>query len=258
MSMIRSAMQVVLLLWWGLAAGQSTSQSGTKLAAQTGTLGAPNPCGASLETNDGYGPYDYRVNKNKLPIVENAHFTPGVEQFYEKKTGFFGADIGYTLFRFPNHHRALEAMMRLSKREQTDKPRGATYSLECYFERALRFRGDDVIARMLFAEFLVQRARNDDALKQLQFIRNVAGDNAMTHYNLGMIYIDAKRNDIALAEAHKAMSLGLQWPGLRDRLIKVGAWAEPVADMPAAAAPLVTPAGNNASPGSAASAASAP
>ena len=247
---IRSTVQVVLLLWWGLAAGQSTSPAGAKLAAQ------PNPCGASLETNDGFGPYDYRVNKNKLPIVENAHFTPGVEQFFERKTGYFGADIGYTLFRFPNHHRALEAMMRLSKREQTDKPRGATYTLECYFERALRFQGDDVIARMLYAEFLVQRARNDDALKQLQFIRNVAGENAMTHYNLGMIYVDAKRHDIALVEAHKAMALGLQWPGLRERLQKVGAWVEPAPDKPPAA-PEVGPAGNP-TPGSAAPAASAP
>ena len=257
MSKIRSAVQVVLLLWWGLAAGQSTSPAGAKLAAQASPSALPNPCGASLETNDGFGPYDYRVNKNKLPIVENAHFTPGVEQFFERKTSYFGADIGYTLFRFPNHHRALEAMMRLSKREQTDKPRGATYPLECYFERALRFRGDDVVARMLYAEFLVQRSRNDDALAQLQIIRNVAGDNAMTHYNLGMIYVDAKRNDIALAEAHKAMALGLQWPGLRDKLVKVGAWSEPAADK-LAAAPMVTPAGNNPLPGSAASAASAP
>ena len=146
--------------------------------------------------------------------------------------------------------------MRLSKREQTDKPRGATYTLECYFERALRFQRDDVVARMLFAEFLVQRARSDDALKQLQFIRNVAGDNAMTHYNLGMIYVDAKRNDIALAEAHKAMALGLQWPGLRERLQKVGAWVEPTTDKPPAAA-VDVPA-DNPLPGSAAPAASAP
>ena len=253
MSMIRSAVQVALLLWWGMAAGQSASQARAKVA----TPDLPNPCGSSLETNDGYGPFDYRTRKDKLPMVENAHFTPGVEQFFERKTSFFGADIGYTLYRFPNHHRALEAMMRLSKRERTDKPRGATYPVECYFERALRFRGDDVVARMLYAEFLVQRSRNDDALAQLQIIRNVAGDNAMTHYNLGMIYVDAKRNDIALAEAHKAMALGLQWPGLRDKLVKVGAWAEPAADKPVAA-PMVSPAGNNPIPATAAPAASAP
>ena len=246
MSMLRLLTQLVLLVWVGQVFGQT--------AAQNAEMSQTNPCG-SLVTG-GYGPYDYRTDKNKLPIVENAHFTPGVEQFFERKTSYFGADIGYTLFRFPNHHRALEAMMRLSKREQTDKPRGATYTLECYFERALRFQGDDVIARMLYAAFLVQRARNDDALKQLQFIRNVAGDNAMTHYNLGMIYVDAKRNDIALAEAHKAMALGLQWPGLKERLLKVGAWVEPAPDKPPAA-PVVVPA-DNPSPSSAAPAASAP
>ena len=246
MSMLRLLTQLVLLVWVGQVFGQT--------AAQNAEMSQTNPCG-SLVTG-GYGPYDYRTDKNKLPIVENAHFTPGVEQFFERKTSYFGADIGYTLFRFPNHHRALEAMMRLSKREQTDKPRGATYTLECYFERALRFQGDDVIARMLYAAFLVQRARNDDALKQLQFIRNVAGDNAMTHYNLGMIYVDAKRNDIALAEAHKAMALGLQWPGLKERLLKVGAWVEPAPDKPPAA-PVVVPA-DNPSPRSAAPAASAP
>ncbi len=244
MPLIRSTLPMALLLCCGLAAAQGSSQAVT------------NPCGGSFETNDGFGPYDYRVNKNKLPIVENAHFTPGVEQLFERKTSFFGADIGYTLYRFPNHHRALSAMARLAKRERNDMPRGATYTVECYFERALRFRSDDAVARMLYADFLVQRGRSDDALKQLQVIRKVAGDNAMTHYNLGMIYAEAKQNDFALAEAHKAMALGLKWPGLREKLVKAGAWAEPAAELPTVV-PLAMPQGSPPAE-TAASAASAP
>lgn len=229
MSFPRSAAQLGLLLCTAFAGTQADAQSAVRPGSENGYQAGSAACGPMRVNVDGAGPYDFRIDKNRLRVVENAHFTPGVEQLFERKTGYFGADIGFTLFHFPNHHRALDAMTRLSKRERVDKPRGATYSIECYFERALRFRNDDVVARMLYAEYLVQAGRADDALEQLRVCRNLAGDNAMTHYNVGMIYADAKRNDLALAEAHKAMALGLQWPGLKDRLVKVGAWSEAVA-----------------------------
>src|SRR4051812_47506028 len=54
-----------------------------------------------------YGPFDYRTSKDKLDIVEGAHFTPDVETLRSGSTGSLGADIDYTLRTSPNHHRAL-------------------------------------------------------------------------------------------------------------------------------------------------------
>ena len=196
----------------------------------------PNFCGVIYEVN-AYGPYDYRFDKDKLPIVENAHFTPKVEQLIAGQSGtWLAGDIDYTLRKFPNHHRALLAMSRYSLKVKSDQPKNAGFPVECYFERALRFKPDDVVARMLYANFLLERSRVDDALAQLQICIGLADENAISHYNIGLIYFDAKRQDLALSQAHKAMALGLNWPGLKDKLVKAGAWTEPTAAKAAPAA----------------------
>ena len=197
---------------------------------------APNVCGVIYEIN-AYGPYDYRFDKDKLPIVENAHFTPKVESLIAGQTGNrIAGDIDYTLRKIPNHHRALLAMSRFALKTRNEQPPGAWYPVECYFERALRFKPDDVVARMLYANFLLERSRVDDALAQLQICIGLADENAISHYNIGLIYFDAKRQDLALSQAHKAMALGLNWPGLKDKLVKAGAWTEPTAAKAAPAA----------------------
>ena len=42
---------------------------------------------------NGYGPFDYRTaGPDQKALVENAHFTPGVESLTRGKTGAFGGD----------------------------------------------------------------------------------------------------------------------------------------------------------------------
>ena len=94
-----------------------------------------------------YGPYDYRTDRDKLPIVEGAHFTPEVEALVRGRTGLVGGDIDYTLRAFPNHHRALVSMMKLGERMKAPQVPGAHYSVECYFDRALRFKPNDTACR---------------------------------------------------------------------------------------------------------------
>ena len=206
----------------------------------------------------GYGPYDYRVDKDKLPLVENAHFTPSVEQLIAGKSASIGGDLTYTLEKFPNHHRALASVMRYATKLRSDPPAGARYTVECFFERALRFKKDDIVARMLYANYLVEHARVDDALAQLAVCLNQADDNAISHFNIGLIYFDAKRSDLALAQAHKAMALGLTWPGLKDKLVKAGAWTEPPAASAASAADVPSATSSAAASAAPSSAASAP
>lgn len=175
-----------------------------------------------------YGPFDYRLQKSKLTIVEQYHFTPNVESLVSGKSStFVGGDLDYTLRASPNHHRALMAMMRLGEKLKTPQPQGLSYSVECYFERALRFRSDDSIARMIYATYLFKNNREPEALRQLALASESAGDNPFTHYNIGLIYLDLKRYDQALAQAHKAYGLGFIQPALREQLKKQGKWKEP-------------------------------
>ncbi len=196
---------------------------------------SPAMCG-SLQSS--FGPYDYRPNKFSpedgkyeatLQIVERFHFTAPVENLIRgASTTRPGGDIEYTLKAFPNHHRALISVLRLWEREKK-QPRLDQMSLplECYFERAVRFRPDDNVARLLYATFLLKDNRKDDAVTHLEIARVSGEDNAFTQYNIGLVYADAAMYDEALRQAHRAMSLGLARQHLADRLRSVGRWKDP-------------------------------
>lgn len=190
-----------------------------------GRAPAPEGCG---ETHNLYGPFDYRTAQPQQRfIVENAHFTRGVETLTKGATGVFGGDIAYTLAVFPNHARAILTLERLVAKEKNDSPPGVDMSIECYYARGMNFAPDDLVFRMLYVNFLIHRERIDDAERFLDYVVTQAGDNALTHFNAGMLYADMKHYDKALAQAHRAMSMGMTRTELRDRLAAVGRWQEP-------------------------------
>ena len=196
-----------------------------------------NACG---ELGNAYGPYDYRSDRDKLPIVEIAHFTPEVEALIRGLSGHIGGDIDYTLRAFPNHHRALLTMMRLGERMKTVQPPAAKYTIDCYFQRAVRFKPDDTTTRMLFANYLHKNGRSAEANQQMEQTLALAGENPFTHYNAGLVYLDLKNYEKALHQAHTAYALGFTRPELREALKKAGKWVEPPAE--AASMPAAIPA----------------
>lgn len=197
---------------------------------------APSNCGDPRQHRAAqFGPYDYRTDKSKLGIVEDYHFTPAVEALVRGSSNELpGPDLSYTLGVFPNHHRALHAMVRYGEKMKSPQPPGARYSVDCYFDRALRFRPDDSIVRMIYANYLSKSARVPEAVQQLEQATADAKGNAFSQYNIGLIYFDLKQYDRALRQAHKAIALGFPQTALRDQLKSVGKWTEP-ADLPVVA-----------------------
>jgi hypothetical protein len=190
--------------------------------------GESSLCGP-LHTSGQYGPYDFRTDKDKLPIVINYHFGPNVENLIRGQSSTaIGADIAFTLRAIPNHPNALMSMMLLGEKEKSETPIGSQYTVECWFDRALRFRPDDYVTRMIYTSFLTKRNRRADALRQLDFILANAKDNPFTYNNVGLLYFDLGEYQQALAQAHKSMELGLDRPALRDKLKAIGKWSEPV------------------------------
>ena len=233
------------LLVAGLLAGLGPRDAAAQVSASAcGALGNP------------YGPYDYRTDRDKLDIVEGAHFTAIIEagaQYLRPRA--IADDIDYTLRAFPNHHRALVAMVRQGERLKSAKPEGARWPVECYFDRAIRFRPDDMLVHMLYAQYLTKNQRGPEATRQLEIATAGAGDSSFTHYNIGLLYYELKNYDRALVQAHKAYGLGIGFPALRDQLKSVGKWVDAPAEVPAevpAKSPAETPAA------AASSAASAP
>ena len=176
---------------------------------------------------NGYGPYDYRRDKDKLSIVETYHFTPDVETLRGGSTGALGSDLDYTLRAFPNHHRALNAIANLALKLRVAKPPGAQYTVDCYFDRALRFAEDDGTVRIIYGVYLSRTNRMRDAVRAFEAARAYEPDNANLYYNLGLAYLDLKDYSKALENAQRAYQLGAALPGLRNRLQAAGKWSEP-------------------------------
>lgn len=211
------------LLMAGLAATAAFGQAAT------------SGCGP---LRNAYGPFDYASERNgKLQIVEEFHFTPEVEALLRGRSGNLGSDLDYTLRASPNHHRALLSLSRYGERLKSPQPPGMQYSIDCYFDRAIRFRPDDTVVRALYAQHLGRVGRTGEALQQLEQAVGRAKDNGISQYNIGLVYFELKEYDRAVAQAHAAMSLGYTRPELADMLKRVNKWREP-----AAAPPPPTPA----------------
>lgn len=194
---------------------------------------AQTDAGACGDLRNAYGPLDYRTMQGpKIAIVEQFHFTPEVEALVRGKSGSLGADLSYTLRAIPNHPRALLAMMRLALKTQNPQPPDAAYSVDCFFQRALRFKPEDTVARLLYANYLTSTGRATEAVQHIEKTEQYAGDNGFTHYNMGLAYFDAKQYTKALEQAHKAVEMGVLQTALREKLVSVGQWRETMASTP--------------------------
>jgi tetratricopeptide (TPR) repeat protein len=178
-------------------------------------------CG-SLENS--YGPYDYRTQRSRLAIVEKFHLSQSIVMLDSRRTANLGGNLDYTLRASPNHPVALSAMANLSLREKTDRPPGAQYSIDCYFDRAIRFAPTDGTVYMLYGNWLFKSGKRDKAIAEYQIAEKYAENNANLHYNLGLVYFDVGDYDKALAQAHLAYDLGFQLQGLRKKLTAAGKW----------------------------------
>lgn len=176
-----------------------------------------------------FGPFDYTNSENRsnLEVVENFHFTKNVEQLTKGNTGTVGGDLAYTLATFPNHHRALMAFSKLVLRDKKLRPEGARYSIECYFDRAMRFKPDDGIVRMIYGIYLLKSGDLGKAIDQLNEANRLQPENANINYNLGLLYMKKKDYQQAKIHAKKAYALGFPLQGLKNMLSEAGHWNEP-------------------------------
>lgn len=188
-----------------------------------------NQCGNPFSNH--FGPFDYRkADAATKALVEKFHFTPGIESMTRPQNTTYAemaGDVSYTLHVFPNHPRALLTMTRLGERYKSPQPPGAKFSVDCYYDRAVRFTPDDTVVRAFYALHLVKQGQKESALQQLGLAAEHAKDNPTSHFNIGLVYFDLKEYDRALAQAHKAQELGSTRPELMDRLKSVNKWVEP-------------------------------
>jgi tetratricopeptide (TPR) repeat protein len=190
-------------------------------------LTAASYCGELQAVGAGAGgDYTNSEYKGNLKTVEAYHFTPNIENLRYGNSGALGGELSYTLMMFPNHHRALAAFGKLSLRDKTLKPVGARYSVECFFDRAIRFKPSDGVVRMIYGDYLQKTGQTDKALEQLKEAVNLQPENPNINYNLGLFYMQKKDYEQAKIYAKKAYELGFPLPGLKNKLMEAGKWED--------------------------------
>lgn len=171
-----------------------------------------------------FGPYDYRADKDKLPVVENRHFTARVEQLQAGETGAHPmGDVAYTLVKFPNHHRALYSAVVFSLSEKSSRL-GQRYQAECFLQRANYFSPKDSVPYMLYGLYLHRLGKLSDSLEKYRVAERLAPTDANLMYNIGLALFDAGQYQESYQYAIKARQNGLGLPGLQRKLQKTGHW----------------------------------
>lgn len=189
----------------------------------------------------GYGPFNYITQKNKLGVVEKHHFTPDVESLRRGQSSSIEGDLDYALRAFPNHHRALWAMARYYLRIKDPARQEITVANErlsqdipppeCYFNRATRFAPDDGMVSLIFAIYLHKYGNLEGALDRYETAERLLPDNAELKYNMGLLYVDLDNLERAEKYAEEAAKLGYPLRGLHskiERKKREGAAKQPV------------------------------
>lgn len=166
----------------------------------------------------------------RIKRVENVHFQSDMKALnlrrfpVERLTGEFV----YTLRVFPNHPEALHAMSRLEKLAGGKLPQNAItpftpkISADCFFDRAVRFRPQDVHVRFMLAIHLHDRRRLSEARESYAEAEKLGLDTANFYYNYGLLLTDLKEWESARDYARKAYAAGFTFDGLRRRLERAG------------------------------------
>lgn len=188
----------------------------------------PTPgCGTFQYDRQHIGPLDYRtIDPKALKIVEDYHFTRGVEMLRSGQSGTIGGDLAYTLNAIPNHPRALRTTIEYFRRKGPTATLEMRMGLQCWLDRAVSYRPDDPTVRILIADAALRSGDRAEALEHLQVAEQQARDSATVHYNLGLLYLDLKDYDRSVKHARKAYDLGAPLPGLKNKLAQAGRWRE--------------------------------
>jgi tetratricopeptide (TPR) repeat protein len=181
-------------------------------------------CGDVL--SNATGPFDYnngldQSDPNRIPVVEKFHFTPKVESLQGGASGAFAlGDLDYTLRAIPNHHRALNAVVKYDL-QHNGTP--INYRpVECWFDRAFRWRPDDGTVWLIYGNWKAGKKDIPGALEAYRRAKELRPDSAELDYDLGLMYLRLGEYEKALEAARAAYGANYPLQGLRKKLAEKG------------------------------------
>jgi tetratricopeptide (TPR) repeat protein len=154
-----------------------------------------------------------------LTAVEKYHLPGAYDGLAGKHYYYAFGEVKFILHYFPNHPKALMLMSAICNGWQ---------SPDCnpdeWFEKAVSRNPAVSETYVLYGIDLHRRKRFDAAVKNYKQALEIDPISLNAHYNLGLAYVDLKQYELANQQAQKSYALGAPFPGLRERLKRVGAW----------------------------------
>lgn len=177
-----------------------------------------NNCGITPPSPlvNAYGPYDYTNPKHKkrLPIVIGAHFHQSIERLSPGTD--HSADLAYTLRAIPNYHPALYAVSQYAEMKRLNTKK--SYTVDCFFKRAIYFQPNDSTTRMLFAMHLQSTKRLKLAREYYESALKISPEAAELNYNYGLFMLEQGKIKQARKAAKMAHKMGYPLKGLQRKL----------------------------------------
>jgi tetratricopeptide (TPR) repeat protein len=168
--------------------------------------------------------------------VHSYHLQPGIDALNKGNWKAAHDNFEFILNYYPNSPQALNGMSELC----VIKWKSPLCDADTWFDRAIA-RNDSVATTwVLYGIHLQRKKLPREAVQQFERAITLDPGSINAHYNLGLAYFDLKDYDKANQEAQKSYALGAPLPGLRDKLVRVGAW-KPSKSTPAEPSARATP-----------------
>ena len=173
-------------------------------------------------------PTDFRLRnstrklKFKFEDGKRNHLDPAISRMDNGQYNLYVlSDLEFLLRRWPNHHLALQALVRFEAGGGRPSPQRPT---TCYFELAQRFAPDDV--NILILRGIYFHGKGEYGMAEAAWLGalQINAGSPDAHYSLGLLYFNTGRTDDALEHAIAAYDAGYPLPGLKNKLVKAGKW----------------------------------
>ncbi len=160
--------------------------------------------------------------------MERNHLNSNVENLiHGQSTAAPGGDLKFLIAIVPNHHRALQALMRLALRDKTEMPpESGPLTVRCWMHRATLFNPNDGRPFLILGIYTARLGDYRGAVKYLERADQLLPSDMNVDYNLGLVYFELKDYTKSLERAKRAYAEGFPLPGLRQKLAQAGKWTE--------------------------------
>lgn len=183
-------------------------------------LAAAATAQAQPQGNDYYQARSTKEGRSLLSRVEGYHLEQGVGKMHAGRYSYAYADFDFILRYFPNHPRGLALFAELCD-VKWKNPRCDT---EARLKNAIEINPRAPQTFIVYGMHLQRLNRVPEAIESYKRAAVLNPASAAAHYNLGLIYLEQKQFELANRHAQLAYSIGMPYPGLRDKLTQAGQW----------------------------------